>query len=1025
MYDSFGGCYNGDFDQFGDTEAFGVYADYRRQLTKFASVQDRLREWVPDVLERLSLFSCLTIQMLDIDGFRYDKATQVTVDAEGKFSANLRKCAREVGKDNFFLPGEITGGDTFGAVYIGRGRSPDQYLESEETAVNITNVTAADMDIFIRDEGQQALDSAAFHYSIYRNLLRFLGMDGGMEAAYDLPKNWVAAWNRMLQTNDFINAETGLVDPRHMFGVVNQDVFRWPAITFGIERNLLGLFITTLHMPGIPLLLWGEEQAFYVLDNTASNYMFGRQPITSSPAWHAHGCYTLPGELYFHMPLNKTLHGCDDDTVAWDHRDPSHPIRNVIKHMYYLREKFPVLNDGFYLEQLSNHTEWIYLPGSSGIGTEQGLWSTMRSSYLGIQDMDTETPVWLLYHNRNSSYTYTFDCTDKDKALISPFDSGTTVKNLLFPHQSMELKDSPKKLTINGSTEYNGCVDSITLDAFEYRAYVPVKKWIPPPPMLTKFKPGHDYRIQSTDESNTVLIEIHANTLMDCDSFTQAINFTSITESDLTPSIDTSTVKCGNVTTVEQPDYPGVLESAWGWSANVTGMAPGIHQIIVNNATTSDLGSFTHATDRFLLRIGGADNPLIWPQSANYSSTLASKNADGSLTLKHTAPGASWFRYSTNWASTYSNWTKYEPTTIVDLLPWEGTKDQEWEGEHVIVQYHSKLLDSSAYEQRGDVDYDGPTRRFPHIWSSGPFNQYGYDSGASNQFKHFAESMWQWHYMDEWPATVQLSVWGMNPDKQPDQSFVFGDIDADGVLDRLPPSSLVESNINITTAPAKPHLAYRMVVQDSTLKYGLVPVGNMWQQLVLYLLLWILPVVLGLAAVQAFKRSFYKIKFNEVGVAKASGFTLLVSKAKDTIASFSGKDEKDGGALVAAAGVGEGKRKRVLIATMEYNIDDWGVKIKIGGLGVMAQLMGTALKHQDLIWVVPCVGGIDYPVDTPAEPMFVKIMGQFYEIQVQYHKVENITYVLLDAPVFRRQTKAEPYPPRMDDMESAIYYSAW
>lgn len=33
--------------------------------------------------------------------------------------------------------------------------------------------------------------------------------------------------------------------------------------------------------------------------------------------------------------------------------------------------------------------------------------------------------------------------------------------------------------------------------------------------------------------------------------------------------------------------------------------------------------------------------------------------------------------------------------------------------------------------------------------------------------------------------------------------------------------------------------------------------------------------------------------------------------------------------------------------------------------------------------------------------------------------------MLLDAPVFRKQTKAEPYPPRMDDMESAIYYSAW
>jgi alpha-1,3-glucan synthase len=44
---------------------------------------------------------------------------------------------------------------------------------------------------------------------------------------------------------------------------------------------------------------------------------------------------------------------------------------------------------------------------------------------------------------------------------------------------------------------------------------------------------------------------------------------------------------------------------------------------------------------------------------------------------------------------------------------------------------------------------------------------------------------------------------------------------------------------------------------------------------------------------------------------------------------------------------------------------------------------------------------------------------------VSYHVVENITYVLLDAPIFRQQTKAEPYPPRMDNIDSAIYYSAW
>lgn len=83
----------------------------------------------------------------------------------------------------------------------------------------------------------------------------------------------------------------------------------------------------------------------------------------------------------------------------------------------------------------------------------------------------------------------------------------------------------------------------------------------------------------------------------------------------------------------------------------------------------------------------------------------------------------------------------------------------------------------------------------------------------------------------------------------------------------------------------------------------------------------------------------------------------------------------------------------------------------------MAQLMGKNLGHQDLIWVVPCVGGVDYPVDQRAEDMHVTILGNRYDIKVQYHILRNITYVLLDAPVFRNQSKTEPYPPRMDDLE--------
>lgn len=59
-----------------------------------------------------------------------------------------------------------------------------------------------------------------------------------------------------------------------------------------MKQNLAN-FITTLLLPGIPMLEWGEEQAFYVLDNTANNYVFGRQSMSSATAWQDHGCYTV------------------------------------------------------------------------------------------------------------------------------------------------------------------------------------------------------------------------------------------------------------------------------------------------------------------------------------------------------------------------------------------------------------------------------------------------------------------------------------------------------------------------------------------------------------------------------------------------------------------------------------------------------------------------------------------------------------------------------------------------------------
>ncbi|RAQ45497.1 hypothetical protein AFGD_005920 [Aspergillus flavus] len=1026
------GCYNSDFDQFGELEAFGNFPDWKRQLTKFASVQDRLREWHKPIRDVITKHSCIQIASLDIDGFRFDKAVQTTLEPLSEITAVYRECAKKYGKHNFFLPGEITSGNTFGSLYLGRGRQPDQQPESADAGVKLKNSSDG---YFLRDDGYQALDSAAFHYTIYRSMTRFLGMDGNLVAGFDLPTDFIEAWNGMLVSNDFLNAYTGEVDPRHMFGVSNQDNFRWPAIVNGTEKYLLGLYIVTLELPGIPLILWGEEQAMYVFESTASNYLFGRQPMTYQTAWWTHGCMTLNTSKFYDFPNEKGLHGCEDITVTYDQRNPAHPLRNIMKRMFEIREQYPVANDGFYLQTLSQLTKDVYLPGSTDTPTVTGLWSVLRSYFPGVQKEASKNSqnLWLVYHNANKTETYGGDCKKKDTALLSPFKSGTKLKNLFYPYDELTLEDGPGEIAVHNSTESYGCIRSMKLLPWEYRAYIEAENFVEPGPTVTEFVPGHDARLLSTDDSGqTVDIQLGYSKEMDCDKIADAISLNSTTVKGVTASLDTSSVSCNKISPRTSSDnFVGEVPTVWTWSAKLKNVHHGIHQLTVKNVSTTS-GVHTNAVDQFLFRVGSQNNPLLSPLS-NYSTSLVQKSDNGSFYIQHDAAGADKFRYSTDFGLNWSNWTTYTgDNTLVDFPEWTGTDAQKWKGTHIRVQYFSRLTGSSDYIQEGDHGWEkGVARRFPNLFWNGPFNQYGYDAGLDNKMRYDTKDhRWKYDFVYEWPAIGQMSVWGMLKDGRPDVTEVYGDVDNSSVVQKLPPSYLSSNVINITKLPPFPHLGWTITLNDANLRYEMLPVGSGWAQLVLYILLWVLPILMGFAGIFIFIRTFYRVKLNTDGdVAKEDKLPLLFWRRVRE--KFSGDDESDKSISdkdiptdIAIAGAPE-QRRTVLIATMEYNIEDWKVKVKIGGLGVMAQLMSQHLKHQNLIWVVPCVGDIEYPQDTPSEPFVVTILDKPYFINVQYHIVDNITYVLLDAPVFRQQTKAEPYPPRMDDLDSAIYYSAW
>ena len=881
----------------------------------------------------------------------------------------------------------------------------------------------------------------------------------------------------MMLTNDFVNPSPGGpggFDPRHLYGVTNQDVFRWPAIANGTHRQLLGHFITALHLPGAPLLLWGEEQEFYVLDNTAQNYIYGRQSMSSAQAWQRHGCYKIGSVQYYNWPLDKAAHGCTDDWNSLDHRDAAAPVRNVLKSMFQMRENYPVLNDGFFLQQLSNKTRLQVLEGSSGVPTEFGIWSVLRSRFPGEQDLSGagghgNQSVWLVYHNENVTTTFDFDCANNDTALnttalVAPFDSGTTVKNLFYPFEEMTLVDSPRSLGLEGSTKRNGCLKSLTMPHWGFAAYVPKDEWEGPGPMITGFQPGHDARLTADfapGSKGEVPIELHFSTAMDCDAITKNMTFDATTEDGSRPSIKAGSVQCGNITDPPTPDMIGGVPSVWAWRATLADVAAGVHRLSVSNISadaSAKTNKTTAATDGFLFRIGRADNPVVFPLTAGYAKNLVRAGGrDGSFSMTPNAPGADMVRYSFDWGSSFSAWQPYSSARLpLQKGSWTGTAQQAWDGEHVLLQYWSRLAGSSDHLQHTDVDNATVARRFPHLFWQGPYNQFGFDAGLDNVIRQDpADGLWKRNFLSEWPDYAQVNVWGINPDGQPDASGVYGDMDGDSVLDRSLPNSLDQTSINITEVPPSPFLAWQFQLDDATNHFNLVPVGSQWTQVLLFVLLALVPLITASIAVWLFMQSFYQVKFNQIGLAekkmvlagalhKLAGWTRVGggkgAAEPDMVTRSEGGAQTTGpsdlfvlqslparatGAAEATAVLAAPKRRKVLIATMEYDIEDWAAKVKIGGLGVMAQLMGKNLAHQDLIWVVPKVGDIEYQAGEPAEPMQITIFGEEFEIEITTHQLRNITYVLLDAPVFRKQMKAEPYPPRMDDLESGVYYSAW
>ena len=368
-----------------------------------------------------------------------------------------------------------------------------------------------------------------------------------------------------------------------------------------------------------------------------------------------------------------------------------------------------------------------------------------------------------------------------------------------------------------------------------------------------------------------------------------------------------------------------------------------------------------------------------------------------------------------------------------------------------MVQYWGSLIGSSDHVQQGDLGARSHPRRYPNFFVHGSFNEYGYDSGLPATMHQNKDGLWEYDFMAEWPTEFQgtyhgpqsllpfyfhakrkglwshllgifllqlkkplrmkiltqnpaniANVWGVTPAGKPDLTRAFGDVDNDTVLDLLSPVSLLKNVIQLYEYPESPHTAYSVRINDADLRYFLIPTGSRTAQILIFAFLAAIPILTALVGAWAYQSAFYAVKFNHVGQTEKHGF-LPFSRPPDLhlqrwIPEKMSKpfkkrnvsleeDPPSQPGIDQVTTIASPRRRTVLIATMEYDIEDWAIKIKIGGLGVMAQLMSKHLQHEDLVWVVPCVGGVEYPVDQRAKPMTVTILGVEYTIQVQVRLV--------------------------------------
>jgi glycosidase len=291
-------------------------AEHKR--TDFSSLRDFDLDH-PGLLDDLARCFKYWILLTDVDGFRLDTLKHVSLDQARAFCGSIKEFAAKIGKHNFFLVGEVAGGDS----------PANRYLDVLQAELNAA-LDIGEMRVALRLVAKGLAPASAY----------FDGFDPGLA---------VMGSHRHLGTRHVSICD----DHDHVFG----SKLRFSSEASS-EHQVVAAIAIQLFTLGIPCVYYGTEQALAgpepserrwlpdwgIADRYLREAMFGpERPRASGRAGLAAGGFdpSLPG----FGPFGTAGRHCFDE---------GHPVFRRLQAMLAVRRAEPVLRQGRqYLRPLS------------------------------------------------------------------------------------------------------------------------------------------------------------------------------------------------------------------------------------------------------------------------------------------------------------------------------------------------------------------------------------------------------------------------------------------------------------------------------------------------------------------------------------------------------------------------------------------------------------------------------------------------------------------------------------------------